>query len=255
MARLEDKVAIITGGAAGMGRGTSIMFAAEGAKVVIVDRNETLGKQTEFEIRSKGFEAYFLKADLTNLREVEQIVPQTINRYGKVDILFGNAGINILKRTEDTTEEDWERLINTNIRGHFFLTKSVIAPMKKSGGGVVLFTSSTSGVSGEEDQVVYSATKGAILAIVTAMAKDLGHYRIRVNCILPGSVETPMLEEWFRSRPDPEKARSEVIDEHIVKRLGKPEDIARAALFLCSDDASWITGSAYRVDGGYLVRH
>ncbi|MFI5419977.1 MAG: SDR family NAD(P)-dependent oxidoreductase [Nitrososphaerales archaeon] len=104
-------------------------------------------------------------------------------------------------------------------------------------------------------QVAYSATKGGIIAMVTVMAKDLGHYGIRVNCILPGSVDTPMLQEWFRSRPDQEKARLEVIDEHIIKRLGKPEDIARIALFLCSDEASWITGSTYRVDGGYLVRH
>jgi NAD(P)-dependent dehydrogenase (short-subunit alcohol dehydrogenase family) len=248
-------VAIITGGASGMGRASTIRFAKEGASVVIVDRNEILGKETEAEIKSLGFDAYFLAADLSNLRDVEKIVPKAIERYGKVDILFGNAGINILKRTEDTTESDWEKLVNTNLRGHFFLTKYVIPTMKSSGGGVVLFTSSTSGVSGEEDQVAYSATKGGIIAMITAMAKDLGHYGIRVNCILPGSIDTPMLQEWFNSRPDQKEALLEVIDLHIIKRLGTPEDVANIALFLCSDEASWITGSTYRVDGGYLVRH
>ena len=184
-----------------MGQRVSLFFLRRRGKVVIVDRNESLGRETEDEIKSLGFDAYFVKADLENLKEVGQIVPQTIARYGRVDILFGNAGINILKRTEDTTEADFEKLINTNLRGHFFLTKSAIPPMRSAGGGVVLFTSSTSGVSGEEDQVVYSATKGGIIAIVTAMAKDLGHYGIRVNCILPGSVDTPMLQEWFRTRP------------------------------------------------------
>ena len=145
---------------------------------------------------------------------------------------------------------------NRHLRGHFFLAKSVIPEMKKnSDGGAILFTSSTSAISGEEDQVAYSATKGGIISMVTAMAKELGRYGIRVNCILPGSVDTPLFQEWLRSRPDHKKALAEIIDEHIIKRLGTPEDIARIALFLCSDEATWITGSAFRVDGGYLVRH
>jgi NAD(P)-dependent dehydrogenase (short-subunit alcohol dehydrogenase family) len=254
--RLKDKVAIITGGASGMGRASSSLFAAEGAKVAIVDRNETMGKTIESEIGALGHEAFFVKADLSQLNEVKEIVPKVLEQYGKVDILFGNAGVNILKRTEDTDEADWESMFNTNLRGHFFLTKAVVPAMRKnSNGGVILFTSSTSAISGEEDQVAYSATKGGIISMVTAMAKDLGHYRIRVNCILPGSVDTPLFRVWLNSRPNQENALAEIIDEHIIKRLGTPEDIAKAALFLCSDDASWITGSAYRVDGGYLVRH
>jgi len=255
LSRLKNKVAIITGGASGMGRASSLLFASEGARVVIVDRNDAMGKEVEDEIRAKGHNACYIKADLSNLKEVKEIVPTAIERYGKADILFGNAGINILKTTLDTTEADWEALFNTNLRGHFFLTKSVVPEMKKIGGGAILYTSSTSAISGEEDQVAYSATKGGIISMVTAMAKDLGHFGIRVNCILPGSVDTPLFRVWLSSRPDPEKALAEIVDEHIIKRLGTPEDIARTALFLCSDEASWITGSAYRVDGGYLVRH
>jgi len=238
-----------------MGRASSSFFASEGAKVVIVDRNEKMGREIEEAIRSRGQDAFYSKADLSNLKEVNQIVPKTIERYGRIDILFGNAGINILKTTTETTEADWENLFNTNLRGHFFLAKSAIPEMKKNMGGAILFTSSTSATSGEEDQVAYSATKGGIISMVTAMAKELGRYGIRVNCILPGSVDTPLFQEWLRSRPDPKKALAEIIDEHIIKRLGTPEDIARIALFLCSDEATWITGSAFRVDGGYLVRH
>ncbi len=237
-----------------MGRASSALFAAEGAQVAIVDRNETMGESAEEEIRALGQDALFLKADLSKLNEVNQIVPQVLGHYGKVDVLFGNAGVNILKRTEDTEEADWESMFNTNLRGHFFLTKAVVPAMKKSG-GAILYTSSTSAISGEEDQVAYSATKGGIISMVTAMAKDLGRYGIRVNCILPGSVDTPLFRVWLESRPNPQNALAEIIDEHIIKRLGTPEDIAKAALFLCSDEASWITGSAYRVDGGYLVRH
>ena len=125
--RLKDKVAIITGGASGMGRASSSLFAAEGAKVAIVDRNETLGKTIESEIGALGHEAFFLKADLSQLNEVRKIVPKVLEKYGKVDILFGNAGVNILKRTEDTDEADWESMFNTNLRGHFFLTKVCVA--------------------------------------------------------------------------------------------------------------------------------
>jgi NAD(P)-dependent dehydrogenase (short-subunit alcohol dehydrogenase family) len=255
MKRLQDKVAIITGGASGMGRGASIRFAKEGANVVIVDRDEKMGEQTLGIIRDEGNQALFIRADLQKLPDLDMIVSRTKEKYGKIDILFGNAGVNVLKRTLDTDEKDWDFLFNTNLKGHFFLTKAVVPLMRERGGGVILYTSSTSGVSGEEDQVAYSATKGGIIAMVTAMAKDLGHYNIRVNCILPGSVDTPLFRVWLESRQNKETALEEVIDEHIVKRLGTPEDIANAALFLCSDEASWITGAAFRVDGGYLVRH
>ena len=238
-----------------MGRASTYLFASEGARVAFVDRNEKLGKEVESEIRVQGNDAFYVKADLSNLDDVDKIVPKTLDRYGKVDILFGNAGINILKTTLETTEADWEALFNTNLRGHFFLTKSVVPTMRDSGGGVILYTSSTSAISGEEDQVAYSATKGGIISMVTAMAKDLGRFGIRVNCMLPGSVDTPLFRVWLNSRPNPEKALAEIVDEHIIKRLGTPEDIARMALFLCSDEATWLTGSAYRVDGGYLVRH
>jgi meso-butanediol dehydrogenase / (S,S)-butanediol dehydrogenase / diacetyl reductase len=249
------KVVIITGGASGMGRASSILFAREGAKVVIVDIDEKAGKEALADIRNEKNEATFVRADISKLSDIDRIVSQTVETYGTVDVLFGNAGVNVLKTTLETEEKDWDFLFNINLKGHFFLTKAVVPTMKARGGGVVLFTSSTSAISGEEDQVAYSATKGGINSLVTAMAKDLGRYNIRVNCILPGAIDTPLFRKWLESRTNKETALVETIDAHIIKRLGTPEDIARAALFLCSDEASWITGSQYRVDGGYLVRH
>jgi len=249
------KVVIITGGASGMGRASSILFAQEGAKVVIVDRDEKAGEETLSEIKREKNEAIFLRADFSRLSEIDGIVSQTIKKYGTIDVLFGNAGVNVLKTTLETDEKDWDYVFNTNLKGHFFLAKAVVPTMKAKGRGVVLFTSSTSAISGEEDQVAYSATKGGINSLVTAMAKDLGRYNIRVNCILPGAIDTPLFRKWLESRSNKDTALAETIDGHIIKRLGAPEDIAQAALFLCSDEASWITGSQYRVDGGYLVRH
>jgi NAD(P)-dependent dehydrogenase (short-subunit alcohol dehydrogenase family) len=238
-----------------MGRASSVLFAHEGAKVVIVDRNEIAGAEALAQVKEAKDEAIFVKADISRQADIDAIVSEATRNYGKIDILFGNAGVDVFKTTLETEETDWEYLFGTNLRGHFFLTKAVVPSMETSGGGVILFTSSTSAISGEEDQVAYSATKGGIISLVTAMAKDLGRFNIRVNCILPGAVDTPLFRKWLESRPNKNEALAEIIDAHIIKRLGTPEDIARAALFLCSEESSWITGSAYRVDGGYLVRH
>jgi meso-butanediol dehydrogenase / (S,S)-butanediol dehydrogenase / diacetyl reductase len=238
-----------------MGRASSVLFAREGAKVVVVDKNEEAGAETLAQVRQAEDEASFVKADISRQADIDAIVSQATKNYGRIDILFGNAGVDVFKTTLETDERDWEYLFGTNLKGHFFLTKTLVPSMKASGGGVILFTSSTSAISGEEDQVAYSATKGGIISLVTAMAKDLGRFNIRVNCILPGAVDTPLFRKWLESRPNKDQALAEIVDAHIIKRLGTPEDIARAALFLCSDESSWITGSAYRVDGGYLVRH
>jgi NAD(P)-dependent dehydrogenase (short-subunit alcohol dehydrogenase family) len=203
--RLRGKVAVVTGGGFGIGRGASTLFAAEGAKVVVVDWNETTGKETLSQIESAGGEGLFIR--------------------------------------------------DINLKGSFFFAKAVARQMMDQGGGVILFTSSISGVSGEDDQVAYSATKGGIIALVTAMAKDLGRYNIRVNCLLPGPVDTQQFRDWMETKKDRERAMAESVDSTILKRMGTPADVADAALFLVSDDASWVTGIAMPVDGGYLVRH
>jgi meso-butanediol dehydrogenase/(S,S)-butanediol dehydrogenase/diacetyl reductase len=253
--RLSNKVAIVTGGGFGMGRGASTLFAAEGAKVVVVDWNETTGKETLSLIESAGGEALFIRADVSRLDEIDVAVSKTLERYGKIDVLFSNAGVNCFKSTLATEESDWQRLMDINLKGSFFFAKAVARPMLDHGGGVILFTSSISGVSGEDDQVAYSATKGGILALVTAMAKDLGRYNIRVNCLVPGPVDTQQFRDWMSSKQDRDRAIAESVDSTILKRIGTPADVANAALFLVSDEASWVTGIAMPVDGGYLVRH
>ena len=240
-----------------MGRGASVLFAAEGAKVVIVDWNEKTGMETLEQIKSNKGDAIFVKADVSRLQDIDQAVDQALQKYGRVDILFSNAGVNCFKSTLETEEGDWQRLIDINLKGGFFFAKAVAAHMVKrgGGGGVILFTSSISGVSGEDDQVAYSATKGGIIALVTAMAKDLGRHGIRVNCLLPGPVDTQQFRDWMNSKADKEEAMAASIDSTILKKIGTPVDVAKAALFLVSDDASWVTGIAMPVDGGYLVRH
>lgn len=246
---------MVTGGGFGMGRGASVLFASEGAKVVVVDLNGKTGEETLAEVNKKG-EGSFIRADVSRVDEIERAVSETVRRYGKIDILFSNAGINIFKSTLETDESDWQRLVDVNLKGAFFFTKAVARQMKEQGsGGSVLFTCSISAVAGEDDQVAYSATKGGILALVPAMAKDLGRYKIRVNCLLPGPVDSQMFRDWINTKPDNEQAMAESVDSTILKRIGTPEDVARAALFLVSDEASWVTGVAMPVDGGYLVRH
>lgn len=252
--RLAGKVAIVTGGGFGIGRGASLLFASEGAKVVVVDWNEKTGLETMSRLRDVG-EGIFVKADVSQLADIDRAVSQTLQKYGKIDILFNNAGVNCFKSTLQTEESDWQRLVDINLKGAFFFAKAVAKPMMEQGGGTILFTSSISGVSGEDDQVAYSATKGGIIGLVAAMAKDLGRYGIRINCLLPGPVDTQQFRDWMSSKTDREKGMAEAIDSTILKRIGMPEDIARAALFLVSDDASWVTGISMPVDGGYLVRH
>jgi NAD(P)-dependent dehydrogenase (short-subunit alcohol dehydrogenase family) len=253
---LSGKVAIVTGGGFGIGRGASVLFASEGAKTVVVDWNEKTGTETLVQVKNRGGEAIFVKADVSKIDEVEHAVSQAVQTYGRVDILYANAGVNCFKSTLETEESDWNRLVDINLKGAFFFTKAAARRMKEQGnGGVILFTSSISGVDGEDDQVAYSATKGGIIALVAAMAKDLGRYKIRVNCLLPGPVDTQQFRDWMSIQVDKEKKTAESVDSTIVKRLGMPEDVARAALFLVSDEASWITGISMPVDGGYLVRH
>jgi NAD(P)-dependent dehydrogenase (short-subunit alcohol dehydrogenase family) len=253
--RLAGKVAIVTGGGFGIGRGASVLLAAEGARVAVVDWNEKTGNETLAQVRAKG-EGIFIKADVSHVSEIEDAVARTVKEYGRVDILFANAGVNCFKSTLDTEESDFQRLMDINLKGAFFFAKSVAKAMKsQGGGGTILFTSSISGVNGEDDQVAYSATKGGIIALVAAMAKDLGRYKIRINCVLPGPVDTQQFRDWMSSKEDKAKGMEESIDSTIMKRIGTPEDVARAVVFLVSDEASWITGVSLPVDGGYLVRH
>ena len=221
-----------------------------------MDWNESTGEETLKLLKNVSGEAIFVKADVSKLSDIQNAISETVRAFGKIDILFSNAGVNFFKSSLDTEESDWQRLVDINLKGSFFFAKYAAKQMiLQNKGGSILFTSSISGVSGEDDQVAYSATKGGIIAMVTAMAKDLGRYNIRVNCILPGNVDTAQFQSWIKSKPNYEKAMAEAVNNGIIKRLGLPADIGRAAVFLVSEKANWITGISMPVDGGYLVRH
>ena len=253
---LDNKVIIVTGGGYGIGRGSCLEFAEEGAQVAIVDWNESTGQDTLRLVKEVSREAIFVRADVSKLADIQNAVAKTVQSFNRIDALFSNAGVNCFKSTLDTDEADWQRLVDINLKGSFFFAKVVAKEMIARGkGGSILFTSSISGVSGEEDQVAYSATKGGIIGMVSAMAKDLGRYNIRINCILPGNVDTAQFRSWMSTKFNHDKAIAEAVDNAILKRLGEPRDIGRAAAFLLSDKADWITGISMPVDGGYLVRH
>jgi NAD(P)-dependent dehydrogenase (short-subunit alcohol dehydrogenase family) len=246
--KLKNKVAIITGAAKGIGKGCAIVFADEGAKVVIVDIDEKSGKQTEEEITKRKGVAKFIKTDLTNSADVQDMIKSVIGTFGQIDIMFNNAGYHISKNVEVTSEEEWDYIINTNLKSVFMCCKYSIPHLRKTK-GCIINMSSMVGLIGQSNAGAYSATKGGIVAMTKGMALDFAKDDIRVNCICPGWVHTPLVEDWFGQQPDPEKARQYIYSVHPLNRIASSEEIGNAAAFLASSEASFITGVALPVDG------
>lgn len=251
--KLRGKVAAVTGAGSGIGRATAILFATEGAKVAVIDCVREGGERVVRQINELGGDAIFVLADVSRVADTQRMIQEAVNEFGKLNILVNNAGIELVRRTLETTEEEWDRVNAVNLKGVFFSSKAAIPEIAKSGGGSIINISSVNAVNGLPDLVAYSATKGGVLAMTIAMAKDVAPMNIRVNAILPAAVDTPMLRTYLNSQPDPEKALAEMINRHLLKRIGSPDDIAKAALYLASDDAQWVTGIALVVDGGYLL--
>ena len=252
---LQDKVAIITGAGSGIGRGAAVLFAREGARIVIVCRTPQKGHETVGLIEAEGGQACFIKADVSRESDVKQMVARAIELYGAPDILFNNAGVTVFKGLLDTTLEDWDYVLGVNLRGMFLCCKAVVPAMAEKGGGVILNTSSIQAIRASSD-VAYVASKGGINALTRTLAVDLAPLNIRVNCICPGAVETPLLERGLRRGGTDQayEAASEASLRGIpLGRFGSPADIAHAALCLVSDRASWITGATLCVDGGTIA--
>ncbi|MDD5178273.1 MAG: SDR family oxidoreductase [Candidatus Nanoarchaeia archaeon] len=247
--RLKDKVAIITGAASGIGRSSALLFAKEGAKIVVADYNEELGKETVSLIKKEKGEAIFVKTDVSNEKDIKNMIDQTIKSFKKIDILYNNAGIELGKNILDTTPEEWDNVISINLKGVFLGCKYAIPYIKK--GGSIINTSSIAGIVGFANLAAYCASKGGIILLTKQMALDFAKKGIRVNCICPGGILTPMLERFIKNSPDPQATRKGMDSMHPLGRVGKPEEVAYAALFLASDESSFITGHSLIVDGGF----
>lgn len=245
--RLTNKVAIVTGGSMGIGQATAIRFAQEGAKVVVVDIAEKEGHETELALRQYAPECLFIPGDVTKEADWQRVMKEVKKRYGRLDILFNNAGTNLFKSAVELKEEEWDRIITLNLKGVFFGAKHALAMMLKSKGGSIINTSSTTALIGLPKMPVYSASKGGILALTRQLAGDYGPHNIRVNCVCPGATLTPLVEREIRLGLVTAEA---LIHGVPMGRFGKPSEIASAVLFLASDDASYVTGIALVVDGG-----
>lgn len=247
--KLKDKVAIITGGAKGIGWGISKILIQEGAKVAVVDWDENAGHTSMDEFTKDGAEAIFIKCDVSNEEQVKSMIEKTLDRFGRIDILVNNAGIGMYKTILDTSTEEWDLCQGVNLKGTFLCSKHAIPHMQEVGKGAIVNISSVHSHATANGVSPYAATKGGVTALTRGMAIDYGPV-IRVNAIAPGWVLTPMIKDIFAGYPDPAGQRKEVERRQVMKRIGRPEDIGYAVAFMASDEASFITGTQLFVDGG-----
>jgi NAD(P)-dependent dehydrogenase (short-subunit alcohol dehydrogenase family) len=253
MANLSGKVAIVTGGAQGIGRGIALALAAAGAAVTVADLNDEVGAATAAAIAARGAESLYVHADVAQEADVRALVDATVARFGRLDIVVNNAGVVAVQTVETSSVEDWDRVMAVNVRSIFLTTRFALPHLRTAGGGAILNVASVSSFVAQQGTPAYCASKGAVLMLTKALALDYGREGIRVNCLCPGITDTPMLRYHARHEADP--------DAHLRQRLARvptgamlyPEDMGRAAVFLCSDDAAGITGTSLVVDGGYIA--
>ncbi len=247
--RLQDKVALVTGAASGIGRAIAAAFAREGARVIAVDRDAVRGRAVVAEISTAGGRARLAVVDVADAAAVRALMGSVREEDGELDILVANAGVMICKTLEDTSEEEWDRMHGVNLRG-MFLTIKYGGPLVRRPGGVILTTGSIDGLFGAPENAAYAATKGGIIAMSRAAALDYAKAGIRLNCICPGWIDTPINDLYFGGKPEEKEKAARL---HPVGRLGTAGDIANAAVFLATDDASFILGTPFVVDGGMTV--
>src|SRR5215471_19722259 len=248
--RLADKVALITGGTSGIGKATAELFAKEGAKVVITGRNEQRGQTVADEIAKDNARTLFIATDVSRAADCRRAIDQTIEKFGSLHVLFNNAGVFYAHNAVECSEQEWDEQIDTNLKGTFLMSKYALPHMIRQGSGVIINNSSGWGLVGGDKAVAYCASKGGVVLLTKAMAIDHGRQGIRVNCICPGDVDTPMLPEDARLRGLDWKTYLAGCENRPMGRIGTPEEIAKAVLFLASDDSSFMTGAALVVDGG-----
>lgn len=245
--RLESKVAIITGGGSGIGREAALLFAKEGAKVVVADVNEKGGEETAAEIKKNGGDGFFAKLDVTNREQSRQVVKDSLGKYGRIDVLINNAGITQDALLSKMTEEQWERVIDVNLKGVFNCIQALVEVMVNQGSGAIINTSSIVGINGNIGQVNYAATKAGVIGVTKTLAKELGKKGIRVNAVAPGFIKTPMTSNV------PDKILETMKEKTPLRMLGEARDVAYAYLYLASDEARFVNGAVLCVDGGLVI--
>jgi NAD(P)-dependent dehydrogenase (short-subunit alcohol dehydrogenase family) len=253
--RLANKVALITGAGAGIGRGTAVLFAQEGAMVVAQDLNADAAEETVQLIKKAGSEAVSIGGDVASRADAEAMVQKAVDTYGRLDVLFNNAGIWRGGTILDISEEDWDRTMDVNVKGIYLVSRYAVQQMMRQEGGSIINAASVAALRGSPMSAAYHTSKGAVLLLTKCMALDFGRYGIRVNCTCPGVIETQMVDELltYRSLGDDDRKQAllETYEErHAVGRFGQPEEVAKVVLFLASDESSFVTGAAWPVDGG-----
>ena len=251
--RLENKVALITGAGAGIGQATAELFAREGASIAVVDRNPETGQETVAKITANGGKAIFIAADVAQSESVQAMYQTAIQAFGKLNIVFNNAGIVAQGTVEQTSEADYDAQIATTLTSVFLGCKYAIPLLRQQGGGVIINMASVAGLMGIVNRAAYSAAKGGVIGLTRAVALDYAPEGIRCVYLAPATIETPSLRQRIESSPDPMAARKAFEARQPVGRLGTPDDVAQAALYLASDAAAFVTGSGLVVDGGMAV--
>jgi NAD(P)-dependent dehydrogenase (short-subunit alcohol dehydrogenase family) len=246
--RLEGKVGIVTGGGTGIGRACALALAREGARVSLVGRRKDRIQEVASEIGGLA-----IQCDLSKKDEIPNVFDQTIRRFGALNFLLNNAGVLLIGNAEQITEDQWDHTFNVNVRAVWLLSRAALPFMRKAGGGSIINVASTLGIVASRNRAAYSPSKGAVILLTKSMAVDHGHENIRVNAICPSLVETDLSAAVIDQTADPAAVRRERASAHPIGRLGRPDDIAGMAVYLASDESSWVTGTALPVDGGYIA--
>lgn len=249
----KGKVAIVTGGGSGIGKACSQEFVEKNAAVAVVDRDVKTGEETAAELKKKGGKAEFFQVDVSSASEVEKLIPKVVSAFGGIDILVNNAGIQRYGTVTTISEEEWDEVLNINLKGAFLMSKYAVPQMIERGGGSIVITGSVQSVTAQRNSVHYVVSKHGLLGLTRCIALDYGKQNIRANCVLPGAIDTPMLRWAANLDSNPEKVLEACDSLHVRGKMGQPEEVAHVIVFLASDQASFMTGSAVMVEGGLLV--
>jgi NAD(P)-dependent dehydrogenase (short-subunit alcohol dehydrogenase family) len=250
--RLKHKVALVTGAGSGIGKETALLFAKEGADVIVADINGEIGRKTVQDIHANNGKAFFVEVDVTDEASVAKMVEMIGNHYETIDVLFNNAGISGIGPLHTIELETWKKVLDVNVTGVFLVSKAILPLMMKNNSGSIINMSSCIAEIGLANRASYAASKGAILSLTKSMQVDYASYNIRVNALMPGTIYTPFVEDYLSREPDRDAAIAKIKERQLSGDLGKPIDVAYAALYLASDESKFIMGSPFMIDGGVV---